>query len=417
MVTSALRSKKLLFWLVTASLLVVGSALFIELVAIGYLTMHEGHYISATKRFRRLRNTYIVDATRSGLSCRYLDSLFPHPYLAFVHHRNPPCGISSINNVGLWGSDFPSERAMDAYVVLLTGGSVAAQLGQIAGPPAPRFLELALNQKFASPSGKPFRVLNGGDGGWKQPQQTMLFLLYADAVDAVVTLDGFNEYLSLSSGRRFEYPASNFLEVNPLANADFGSIVAKWLTSKLAARIAGNKILERSHAAYLITERLAGWYQAPVTSTRERKTTVESIFALPGDWSQTKREAWAIHQYEKYIRAMNLIAQDREVAIAHFIQPVPAIGKSLTEEEKAVVGDLGYSDSYQRMAERLLLLRQRGVKIYSLLDVFSGESRTLYGDAVHVRREAGGDSPGYRLMAARIADLLGAAWGLRRKQS
>src|SRR5262245_42089841 len=201
--------RNLFFWTVTIFFSIAACLLCLELLALGYVFVQEGKYVPALELNSRLRNLYIADTTRSGQSCRYIDSLFPHPYLGFVHHKNPPCGIGNVNNIGLWGIDFPSERAADAYVVLLTGGSVAAQLGQIQGPPAPRFLELALNERFRSPNGKPFRVLNGATGAWKQPQQTVLLLLFADAIDAVVTLDGFNEYQSLSGQHRFEYPANN----------------------------------------------------------------------------------------------------------------------------------------------------------------------------------------------------------------
>jgi hypothetical protein len=407
--------RQLFFRVIAGSVVLLGCLLSIEVVAIGYLTLRDGQYMSAATRFSRLRNTYIVDVTRAGPSCRYIDTLFPHPYLAFVHHRNPPCGISHVNNIGLWGPDFLSERAADAYVVLLTGGSVAAQLGQLGGPTAPRLLELALNERFASPNGKPFRVLNGGDGAWKQPQQTILFLLFVDAIDAVVTLDGFNEHPSLSGSLRFEYPATNFAVANPLASDDFGSVVLKWMTGKLVARVRASKIAGRSHAAYLLIEGLETRVLASAGGTGHRGTTLESIFALPPQWDRPKREAWAIGQYEKYIRAMNAIARDRHVLVAHFIQPAPAIGKSLTEEEKAVVGDLGYAESYAKMTEKLLALRRSGVKIYSLLDLFAGDRRTLYEDSIHLKREAGGDSPGYRVMAARMAELLGEAWGLEKR--
>ncbi len=36
---------------------------------------------------------------------------YPHPYLCFVHHDNPPCGLpkGKTNNVGLFGRDFPLQ--------------------------------------------------------------------------------------------------------------------------------------------------------------------------------------------------------------------------------------------------------------------------------------------------------------------
>jgi hypothetical protein len=70
--------------------------------------------------------------------------------------RGKPCSLPGINNIGLFGEDFPDQRRTDRYVILLTGGSVASQLGQYQPPPAPRYLEEELNRNYVSPNGKPF---------------------------------------------------------------------------------------------------------------------------------------------------------------------------------------------------------------------------------------------------------------------
>ena len=232
--------KNLLFSLIALVLGLCLAAVIGEALAIAYLTARDSQYISARDRFSRFKNTYIADATKGASSCRYVDTLFPHPYLGFVHHRNPPCGMASINNVGLFNDDFPPQRSADHYVILLTGGSVAAQLGQIDQPPAPKFLELALNEKFVAPKGAAFKVLNGGGGAWKQPHQAILMLLNVQAVDAVVTLDGYNELEMLRTGAALEYPANNFLSVNPLATESYGSVVVKWAVSRLTGKMDGN---------------------------------------------------------------------------------------------------------------------------------------------------------------------------------
>ena len=95
-------------------------------------------------------------------------------------------GIPWVNNVGLFGPDFPTIKPADRYVVMLIGGSVASQLAQNQAPPAPRYLEEELNKKYVSPNGKPWMVLNGGDGAWKEPQPFILFSLYATSVDAMI---------------------------------------------------------------------------------------------------------------------------------------------------------------------------------------------------------------------------------------
>ena len=161
--------------------------------------------------YERTQNTYVRDLTKET-DCRYVDTLFPHPYLAFVHHDNPPCGLHYVNKIGLFGDDFPVVKRTDRYVILLTGGSVASQMAQNWRPPAPHYLEEELNKKYVSPNGKPFEVLNGGDGAWKEPQAFILFSLYATSVDAVVTLDGFNEYYSFWPGteERLERPDRQF---------------------------------------------------------------------------------------------------------------------------------------------------------------------------------------------------------------
>ena len=101
---------------------------------------------------------------------------------------------------------------------------------------------------------------------------------------------------------------------------------------------------------------------------------------------------------------------------AYFIQPAPAIGKTLTEEEKRVVGDLTYGPIYQRMVAGLLTLKDRGLAIYDLGDVFASESITIYEDHIHYLRDRlSGESRGYRLMAARMADQLAETWSLQAK--
>jgi hypothetical protein len=382
-----------------------------ELIATAYVYAREGRYISARQRFASKTNTFV-----SGLStehCGYLDTLYPHPYLAFVHHGNPPCGIPDINNIGLFGPDFPSRRSTDRFVILLTGGSVAAQFAMPNGA-QPAYLESILNSRFVSPNGMPFLVLDGADGAWKQPQQAILALLYADAVHAIVTLDGFNEYLQIDSGRRFEFPANNFLTVNPLASQDFGSLVMRWAVGRLRSRAAANVVLSRSNAAYETIALLERWAERHAAAAATRRTTVDSMFALPAGWTDDDRRTWEIDQYKKYLRVITEVARDHGALSAHFIQPVPAIDKPLTSDEQKVVGELKYGDVYQAMVKQLLTLNDASIPVVSLVSIFKDDRRTLYGDPIHLLRE-NGRSPGYERMAERIADDLGRLWRLSRR--
>jgi hypothetical protein len=402
-----------------ALILAVGLGLAVlELGAGAILFAREGSWSSARTRFERTPNRYVAEVTGAQRDCHYSDTLFPHPYLGWVHHRNPPCGIpDDINNIGLFGPEFPLEPLPDRFVVLITGGSVAAQFGQLSAR-GPRYLEQILNERYQSPKGTGFLVLNGGDGAWKQPQQTILFAIHANVVDGVATLDGYNEYFSLGGRKRFEAPAANFQDVNPVASSNFAAVATSWIVAELTREVRESPLLSRSNLMYLALDsarQAALKYQ--VRADRSR-TNVDSLFALDpeGDWDRERRFHWHMEQYQKFIREMKAIADEFGVRSAFFIQPVPAIGKPLSEAERRVVGDLDYAERYRRMADGLLELRERGIAVFSLLDVFAGHGGTLYSDTIHLERAPDGSSEGYRLLAEAMAPQLAQAWGLKPRE-
>jgi len=406
-------------------ILIVGAAAYLFLVGVlfeagfaVYYRVRNHSFVSVARMLAEEQNSFIREA-KDSRNCTYLDTLFPHPYLAFVHHGNPPCGIVA-NNVGLFGRDFPAERDPDRFTILLTGGSVAAQLSGAGRTLAPNDLERLLNERYEGPGGARFQVLNGGDGAWKEPQQTILFLLHAQAVDAVVTLDGYNDhgFLLNAEGTRFEAPATNFLAVNPLLEAGPRKLLGVWLYGAIYRHSQTHWLTSHSYAAYGIARTLRGairWW-AERESPGTLRTTPSSIFSLPNEWDRAKRYQWNLEEYRKYMRIIDAVAARLGVRAAHFIQPVPAIGKVLAPEEARVVGDLSYTDSYARMTAALLALNGEGIPVFSLLDVFSGVREPIYADHIHcINDPKTGESRGYRMMAERMADTLEAQWQLRRR--
>ena len=386
----------------------------LEGMATAYLLVRDGRYVPARERLQREQNAYIRVVTADKENCTYLDTLFPHPYLAFVHHENPPCGMAHVNNVGMFGTDFPLEKVSDRFVILVTGGSVAAQFAQL-NPDGPRPLEDLLNDRYLSPKGESFLILNGGAGAWKYPQQTILAMMYADVIDGVVTIDGFNEHNQLESGLRFEYRANNFHAVNPLAAGSFQQLMVDWAVSGLYRTASGNPLLSRSQAVYVGLRSMRSLSKRR-NRTSEKPTTLESIFGIDGQWDREKRRSWKIQQYKKYIRITKSIADEFGVLSAFFIQPVPAISKALTDEEQEVVGDLDYRDLYEWMVDELTGLNDEGIPVVSLLDIFADHEGPLYQDPIHLISDSQtGESVGYRIMAERIADHLEALWRLERR--
>ena len=151
---------------------------------------------------------------------------------------------------------------------------------------APRFLELELNQNYVSPNGKPFLVLNGGDGAWKEPQPFILFALNAQAIDGVVTIGGMNEFYMFRNfvTERLERPVSNFLEVNPLvADENFGDAAVGWVMGRIAGAVSLNPVLGSSHAVYMIVRGVEAVAKGRGGLKSTKRTTLDSIFALPAD--------------------------------------------------------------------------------------------------------------------------------------
>ena len=414
--------KQRIFGWISTLIGIVFALAAIELTAIAWLYLEDGRYVSAEELFQRTQNTYVRDLTK-GTACRYVDTLYPHPYVAFVHHANPPCGLPNVNNVGLFNTDFPTLKRSDVYTVLVVGGSVSSQLTQNWAAPAPRYLEEELNRRYVSPNGKPWLVLNGGDGAWKEPQSFILFSLYASSVDAVITVDGYNEHYMFFSytEERLERPLTNFADVNPfVADENFGDAAIGWVMGRLAGWLAQQPLLGDSHAAYMIVRGIeaAAKGKDVFKADKTKKTTLNSIFALPSDIRGNGEKVFQtqLALYQKYTRAIEAVAKDNNVKTAYFIQPVPSWGKTLTEEEKRAAGrNMTDPVLYRRIVEGMMTLRERGLAVFDLGDLLKDVTETVYADDIHFIRDTNGDSKGYRLMAKRVADDLAKSWDLKAK--
>ena len=414
------KAKRRLLGVISTLIGVVLSLAAIEGLAVVWLMIEDGRYTPAAELFERTQNTYVRDLTR-GKGCRYVDTLFPHPYVGFVHHANPPCGLRNANNVGLFNTDYPVEKIGSYFTILLTGGSVAGQLAQIDPWPAPRYLEEELNNEYVSPNGQPFLVLNGGDGAWKQPQPFILFALHAQALDGMITLAGMNDFYLFRpwERERLEYPVANFVSVNPMVDDNnFSDAAIGWVLGRMAGGVAGTPLLGHSHAAYVLFRTLEVLAKSQGALRSAKRTTPESIFALPKDVVGDGERIFAtqLSLFQKYQRGMEVIARDYDVRTAYFFQPVPAYGKTLTRQEKAVVGDLSYVGLYRRMVDEMMRQRELGMPVFDLGDLFIDVKATVYADGSHLLRSFHGESEGYRIMAKRVAADVASAWGLKRKQ-
>jgi hypothetical protein len=301
----------------------------------------------------------------------------PHPYLGIVPSQEDR------NHLPGWEDNvietFPLEKPSE-FTVLLVGGSVAQLMG-CAHDEYGSFLEQAIEKRV----GRPVRILNAAVGATTQPRHAVATLIYADRADVVLCLDGFNEHSRMKGGTAtLEDPANWFEDLNPMLSG-FDRLGKAWQSNALGS------LSERSGSRTVL-------FLSEVTRKRLTQSSEagECSFAkLPQEWSSEKRIAYNLGQYRKYVVSSAAICRSLGVGYIHFLQPCPAIGKTLTEDEQRCVGDLSYKACYEHMANEMA---SEGV--VSLLDAYRDVSETVYVDPVH----CAGNSEGYRILADLMAE-------------
>ena len=201
--------------------------------------------------------------------------------------------------------------------------------------------------------------------------------------------------------------------MNPFATGNYRGMATVWLATKVSEWARGNALTRNSFFAYFFIERLRSYLnEQSTTADSPRATEFMKMFSYPIDWPLEKRAASNTQQYFWYIRAVHMAPERNGIRTAFFLPPTPAY-KPLTEEERAVAGDLSYGPSYRMISDRLLELRKENVPIFSLLDLFADNHDTLYADTAHMKADSTGEQLGYRIMARTIARQVSDVWGLK----
>lgn len=395
----------------------------LEMYGFARLTGESGEIALPERRLRQETNSYIGEVTEDWPSGKggqrnrrsFAETLIPHPYLGYVNR--PSTGLRATNNYGLFNRDFPYERDTQSFHVLVTGGSVAAQFAQMNAE-GPRYLETALNRRFVPPKGKQFRVFNGALGGWRYPQQVVISAMTVSAMDAVVTLDGFNEAaMMLRDGSLIETPGNKFLGSNLSLKHGYERMICDWLAGRVYEFSLRHWWIRNSNFFTLLSQKLRQSLVSTFDQSGDEKRLM-SFFEMP-KMGRKRRWQFAVNRYVDYIRFMHGACRQTGVASAHFLQPIPGLGKQLSDQEAAYPKPLG--DELVRLYRQMdsaveRLAGSEGVAAVSLVNVFADRTDTVYADWPHcVRDRATGESEGYRLMAEAMAMELGRLWSLREK--
>jgi hypothetical protein len=354
--------------------------------------------------FKSFRNELPREA-----DCRWADYVSLQPYLGIRYHENGRCRHPRINREGLVGHEMPVSRDPNYFTILLLGGSVAEGLAAAKINGEKPLLETTLNEKFFSPNQKPFRIVNASIAAGQQPMQAIYFLIYGDRADAVISLEGYNEHFNFQAGNHFESPPAIWKQLAQTREADPWALILKRSAYELYASWRESPLLSRSYSAFLVAY---SWIAiADHTSTQSLEPPLFPFRAEKSPPTREEKENLYVARYRGYLNSISAIAKERDMRVAFFFQPVPALQKPLTDNEKKIVGDLSYGKQYLSMITRVQLWHGTMPAAFSLLDIFRDYDDDLYTDPIHFL----GSSHGNQIMADAMAQRIGKAWQLRRK--
>lgn len=355
-------------------------------------------------------NSY-VQLLEKQSECNYFSSLFPHPYLGWVHWNNPKCSnILNFNSDGFLGPEFPIQKNNKFFDILITGGSVSAQFGpgknckDRENPFCRNFLEEAL-KKFVSSNDKKIRVYNGGAGAYKHPHQSIVATLFGKSFDLIISIEGFNEHYMLFDEipKKFSSPANNFnVATNGFyMDSGLGRLAIKLLLSykNLANKFS---LVDNSHfhsLSYRIFKIVA---EKTILTENNKRQNFSNL------WEYNKAQLNDVNieefKYENLVSFWkNFIASSNSNGAEGIIilHPVPQLFKTLSVVEKKITDHRNYKEIFLKMAEKAEKLRlNENLMVYDFLNIFDKYDETIYTDHSHM------NAKGNEIMAKNLRNIL-----------
>jgi len=356
------------------------------------------------------KNSY-VQLLEKEEKCSYFSSLFPHPYLGWVHWNNPKCSNKlGFNSDGFLGPEFPIKKYEKFFDILITGGSVSAQFGpgrkckNIESPNCRNFLGEALKEYISSNS-KEIRVFNGGAGAYKHPHQSIVATLFGKNFDLIISIEGFNEHYMLNDKipKKFSLPANNYnISTNGFyLDSDFNRLIIKLI---LSYKNLANKffLIDNSHFHSLSYRILKIIAEKTILTENNKRQNFSNLW----EYDKTQLNSVDIEEF-KY---ENLVSQWKNFIASSssngakaivIIQPVPQLYKNLTIEEKEFTKHRDYKKIFLKMAEEAEKLRlNENLMVYDFLNIYEQYNETIYRDIIHI------NTKGNEIMASNLKDIL-----------
>lgn len=272
----------------------------------------------------------------------------------------------------------------------------------------PKYLELHLNNNFECPKpGGRFVTFNGAMGGWKYPQQSILIMMAGSSFDLIISLDGFNEFTPGISapGTRFESPGSKFHLLNPSAGGGYSFLLINFMVGKIFDFSLKSRIFSKSYSVYLAGLMLRKKLLKKANNQIQNSLAYR-LFTVDMQKDKYQQLEYCANKYAEYLNMNVELSKILDAEYLGYFQPIPFISKTLTAEEKTLVGPdkKGYGERYPIF----LGLTKKGLRSVSsftdLRDVFQETLETVYRDNPHCLNEKDtGVSRGYEIMAHAIS--------------
>lgn len=398
--------------------LLMSTALSLVLLEIGsrlvFRAGREG--VPATEMFRKdlnkFENAEALLMEENG--CSKDDWYLPHPAYDMLFRRDGPCALPRVNQLGFRSDEFPLKPEAGKFRILVLGASVADLLASYS---ASSHLGQALTKRALGPGGETIEVYSAAVGGWRLPNQEIVFNRFITQFDAVVAIDGYNEfYVVTHHYAGLLTPFSHFMSLSVFTQ---GSLFASGMYRlyRYLSSLRFRPVFRESVA----TQALHFLVGTTLNKALEKYRATSELFKMNtvyaninGDDRAPKSDFHdAVLRYSKYSKMIHATSSALGKKSLHVIQPGAFTGKPLVGQELAY-SDPETGERYRKFANEVVEAL-KGYPTFSLLDIFASDGdREVYADPVHYAGDHQG-SYGNEKMAEAIAELAIKHWKLKRK--
>lgn len=304
-------------------------------------------------------------------------------WYGLIYRDNFECIEMYTNKDGFISREFPTEKNITDYNILILGGSVAEMFYYDRKTDGRKgnewFFETYLRDKYKKISGRKIKLYNAARPGFMQPLQLMALNQLASKMDLVISIEGYNEFHSI--GQK-QYPSKPF-EYYILKKKDSFSTDLNFRT--FLRSLSFIKELNISKIIY-----------RTVLAINYNKILEEQI--IEEERGEILNVDNTVKVYSNNLRSLGGICRAYKIKCYVFFQPIPQIGKKLTEKEYAlsqkVYGEeltANQKIKYQDMVTQLIDEEHLGLKKISALNIFENVDYDIYIDEIHYHLNTPGD--------------------------